>query len=233
MSNLDYPLTLALQNYMPVLLPTLGLMWIAQGIARIDRAVGRLAWVGVALIFAGGLLKANWKLVMSLSRVDVPLFRQALFPLLAPGFTFVAWSVWLMRQKSAISKRRIWLPPLLVAGVVGLASLSLAIALPSRVWAFVLIGLVTGASTVLAIALATQARQQHLNLAAILFIVNLLVNFGLSGIAAMPQRTLAVEWTEQIISTISGAAFAAAAWMLTQLHASRTSQRVIFNLNKT
>ncbi|NJM39942.1 MAG: hypothetical protein HC853_03770 [Anaerolineae bacterium] len=140
MSDLNYPLTLALQNYMPVVLAMLGMVWIAQSITSADRAVG----------------------------------------LLAPGFTFVAWAVWQMRRAHPIpNTRRIWLAPVFMACAAGLSSGALALLLPSRAWAFVLIGCVTAASTALAMLLAAQARGQGINIAAVLFLVNLLMNFSL------------------------------------------------------
>lgn len=216
MSHPDFPLTLAIQNYMPVVFSALGLFWIARMINRTDAAASRLAFVGVGLIVLAGALKAAWKLVMSLSRIDVPLFSQALFPLIAPGFTLVAWALFASGGARSPVRRGIglWLPPVAVSVVVLGLALLLALTQPGRTWVFVLIGASTAANVALAALLIRRAWRQSNVLAAGLFALNLVITFALSGIAGMPNKPLEVHWVEQIISTISNAGFAWAAWMV-------------------
>jgi hypothetical protein len=212
----NFPLTMALQNYMPVLFSALGLFWVAQMIHRADPEAGRLAFTGVALVVVAGTLKASWKLTMSVAKVDVPLFSQSLFPLLAPGFTCIAWSLFVSRGAAGQGSggAMVWLVPLLIsAASLGIA-LILALTQPGRVWVFVLIGVSTVANVALALLLIQRARQQRNGLAAGLFALNLVITFALSGIAGMPNKTLEVHWVEQIISTVSNAGFAWAAWMV-------------------
>jgi hypothetical protein len=207
---------MAVQNYMPVLFSALGLYWVAQMIHRADPAAGRLAFTGVALVVVAGALKASWKLTMSVARVDVPLFSQSLFPLLAPGFTFIAWALFVSRGAAGQGSggAKVWLPPLLISAVALGVALALALTQPNRAWVFVLIGVSTVANVALALLLIQRARQQHNWLAAGLFALNLVITFALSGIAGMPNKQLEVHWVEQIISTISNAGFAWAAWMV-------------------
>lgn len=207
---------MALQNYMPVVLSALGLIWIAQMIRATHTAAGRLAFAGVALIVLAGMLKATWKLVMSIARVDMPLLSQSLFPLIAPGFSFVAWALFVSKQARLQNGNGavVWLPSVLASAAMLLFALALAVTRPDRMWVFVLIGVATVANVALAALLIHSALQQHKGLAAGLFALNLVITFVLSGIAGMPNKSLEVHWVEQIISTISNAGFAWAAWML-------------------
>jgi hypothetical protein len=94
----DFPLSMALQNYMPVILSGIGLFLVARMVSAAHAAAGRLALAGAALIVVAGTLKASWKLVMALSRLDLPLLSQSLFPLIAPGFTLMAWALFWSQQ---------------------------------------------------------------------------------------------------------------------------------------
>ncbi len=220
MSYPDFPLTLALQNFMPVVLSALGLWWIAADVRARNTAAGDAARLGVALIVTAGVMKALWKLVMALSRVDVPILSQALFPMIAPGFTLVAWSV-LAADQSNWRARAAWLPPLLVSIAALGAAVMLSLIQPGRTWVFVLIGLSTMSNMALAVLLIRASLRRSKRLAAVLFGVNLTITFALSAIASSPNRSLEVHWTEQIISTISNAGFAWAAWMLTHTQDAR------------
>ncbi|MCS6846476.1 MAG: hypothetical protein RMN52_02020 [Anaerolineae bacterium] len=216
MTHPNFPLVMALQNYMPVVLSALGLIWIAQMIRATHAAAGRLAFAGAALIILAGTLKATWKLVMSIARVDMPLLSQSLFPLIAPGFSFVAWALFVSKWVRSPNSNGavLWLPPVLVSAAALLFALALAVTRPDRTWVFVLIGVATAANVALAVLLIHSALQRRNGLAAGLFALNLIITFALSGIAGMPNKSLEVHWVEQIISTISNAGFAWAAWML-------------------
>ena len=215
MADLDYPLIMALQNYMPVLFSALGLWWIAQMIRAEDRALGQMALAGFALITVAGVMKATWKLTMSISHTDVALFRDALFVLIGPGFTMMTFS--LRPHPSPLPAGegvRVWRKPLLISVVALAVAGALAIALQSRAWVFVLMGLTTIANTAFMILLMRRARRQGQTLALALFGLNLALSFALAGIGALPNKTLEVNWVEQMISTFSNAGFAWAAWML-------------------
>jgi hypothetical protein len=208
----DFPLSMALQNYMPVILSGIGLFLVARMVSAAHAAAGRLALAGAALIVVAGTLKASWKLVMALSRSDLPLLSQSLFPLIAPGFTLMAWALfWSQRHAN---RPLVWWPPALVSAVALLGALALGITRADRAWVFVLIGLSTAANVSLAGLLIRGALQRGSYLAAGLFALNLLITFALSGIAGMPNKPLEIHWTEQIISTISNAGFAWAAWTM-------------------
>lgn len=231
MSDLNFPLSMALQNYMPVLFSALGLWWIAQMVRGEDRARGQMALAGFALITIAGVLKASWKLSMSISHTDVALFRDSLFVLIGPGFTLMAYSVLprpsAARPWSAAEGREgrgegkhVWRMPLFISVVALAIAGTMAVALQSRSWVFVLMGLTTIANTAFMILLMRRARVQHQPVALALFGINLVLSFALAGIGALPNKTLESHWIEQIVSTLSNAGFAYAAWALT--HQRRT-----------
>ncbi|MCS6774566.1 MAG: hypothetical protein NZ693_10715, partial [Thermoflexales bacterium] len=217
-----FPLSLALQNYMPVVLSAIGFFLVARMVTREDWLAGRFVLAGATALVVAGVMKASWKLAMAVARLDVPLFNQAFFPIIAPGFMIMAWGVWASRRFA--SPRSVLLPPLLTVALVLSLAGALALAAPGRTWAHWLIAVSTVGNVSLAILLIRRALRQHLPLAAGLFALNLLITFALSSIAAMPEKPLAIHWTEQIISTVSNAGFAWAAWMLTQPKAAPVAQ---------
>lgn len=224
MTDLNFPLSMALQNYMPVLLSALGVFWIAQLIRRESPARGQMAWVGLVLILVAGVLKATWKLSMSLSHADVALFRDSLFPIVGPGFTLMTFA--LMKKRD---DKPIWRMPTVICGVaLGLAG-ALAISLQSRVWVYLMMGLTTVANTAFMILLMRRAWAQHQAVAFALFAVNLIVGFVLAGIGALPNKTLESHWIEQLVSTVSNAGFACAAWLLAYGHVNVTRAQTKLN----
>lgn len=214
MTDLNFPLSMALQNYMPVLLSTLAFYWIAQMVRAKLNGAGNIAMAGVALTFVGGMLKATWKLSMSLTHADVALFRDGLFPLIGPGFTLMAFAFGARRDD-----KRAWLWPLLISGAAWVVAAAVAITVPGRMWVYVLMGLTTVASTLFMLLLMRESKTQHQMLALILFALNLLGGFGMAGIGAMPNKTLETHWMEQILSTAQNAALAWGAWRLAHRHA--------------
>ena len=73
----------------------------------------------------------------------------------------------------------------------------------------------------LSVLLIQQARRLGLTLAAILFLANIVIVFILSGLARIPEQTIALQWGEQILNTFSQGAFLYAAWQLVQTTAAR------------
>jgi hypothetical protein len=217
MADLNFPLSMALQNYMPVLFSALGLWWIAQMIRAEDRALGQMALVAFALITVAGVLKATWKLTMSISNTDVALFRDSLFVLIGPGFTMMAFAT--RPRSNPLPKGKgdgfgVWRKPLLISVIALAVAGAMAVALQSRAWVFVLMGLTTVANTAFMILLMRRAKARGQMLAFALFGINLVLSFVLAGIGGMPNKTLETHWVEQIVSTLSNAGFAYAAWVL-------------------
>lgn len=214
---MEYTIPLALQDFMPVALASAGLFFLAAMIARADRRAGRIALLGAWLIMLGGGLKAAWKLNMAMTGNDVAWMSNSLFVLLAPGFTLMASALW-----SAHSRMRgrpldfdITLMALGMVAVILAVALVLGLLLPvSSAWKFVLLGVTTVANVVLSVLCIVQAFRMGQRNVAILFILNVVAVLVLQGLARIPEQTIPLQWTEQLINTFSSAAFALAAWKL-------------------
>ncbi len=205
-----YTLSLALVDFLPVLFAAIGLYFIVQMVAHVNSHQGRVAAVGVLLTVAGGLSKASWKLVMALSQgqVNLTVLDDALFVLMAPGYTLIAWSVWqtsrMVRQQKTFHT---WFPPVTLIALTFAGSIALYVASPSSpAWERLLLSVMVLATTVTGILLIIFAFRQNLALAGWLLILNLLGVFTLNGMARMEQ-TIMLQWFEQSINALSWLVF--------------------------
>ncbi|WP_298818488.1 hypothetical protein [Chloroflexus sp.] len=214
--EMEYSLALALEDYLPVIFSIIGVSLIARTIWQLDRPLGMMAFVGVGLMAVGGVLKATWKLLMAINGTDVPLFSQALFPMIAPGFTLIAMAVYSytrqLRGKAGV--RWPWLAPLIVISLfVGGSAL---IAANGGPWRVPLIMLATIANVALLLMLAVGAWRRNMRPLAVVFVVVLLVVIGMSQMASNVPQTIAVQWFEQIAQTLAQLAFCLGVWQLTR-----------------
>ncbi|MFD9465402.1 hypothetical protein [Streptomyces sp. NPDC060027] len=108
----DYPVALALQDFMPVVLTGVGAACLIRPVARAVPRARATAATGTALILAGGLSKAVWKLVVSLDGPDVQPMNKALFPLLAAGFLLLAHALLTLPSPVASPRGTDRVPPL-------------------------------------------------------------------------------------------------------------------------
>jgi hypothetical protein len=217
----EYTVPLALEDFIPVILSSIGLWWLSRMIGRKDAALGQMATIGWALITTGGLLKATWKLTMALTRsgTDIVWMDKGMFVWMAAGFTLMACAAWLFSEQGAGSPRtsRIWAAPAIVLGL-SLAAI-LFTGFPDvtvNTWRFLLLGVMTIGNVVLVVLLIQMARKRQLNLAALFFLLNIVIVFILSGLARIPDQTIPLQWTEQLLNTFAQGAFAFAAWKLAQ-----------------
>jgi hypothetical protein len=81
-------------------------------------------------------------------------------------------------------------------------------------WRFILLGVMTIGNVVMVVLLIQQARYSNLNNMAWLFLANIVIVFVLSGLARMPDQSIPLQWTEQLLNTFGQGAFAYAAWRL-------------------
>lgn len=208
---MEYTLSLALEDFVPVVLSSLGLFFIRRMVlARVGGLPGRVATLGWVLITVGGLSKSTWKLIMALTdgTRDVAVLDNALFVFLAPGFVCMAWAVWRMRG----GKGGWGVPAGIIATFYVLALITVLTSPGARTWVFVLLGLTTLANLTLGILLIRQAWQKGQKGMGVLFVVNLVAIFILSGLARVEPQTIPLQWIEQSINTVSQGAFALAAW---------------------
>jgi len=212
-----FPISLALYNFLPVTLTGLALWFLARYVADQAPREHRLALLGGALILAGGLAKASWKLLAATTGTDLVWLSNALFPLMAPGFALLAPALWgaLRGQRGRPVPGGLWR--------VGVAAIMLAFAAAAlrhgvlairRGWflpLLVLASLGNLAASVLLIRAALLLRSWG---TALLFGVNLLMIFALQPIAMMNPKPLAMHWLEQSLTALGTACFAAAAYRL-------------------
>lgn len=204
----NYPMSLALFDYVPVFLTFLGyggwVLWQADLFAGLQAyALG-----AVLLMFAGGFLKASWKTIIAGSRRDIRWMEHALFLLLTPGACLFAWALWLARgqigdQQVAVETSSVIVP-------VIISAIFIAVSLPrinkSEKWFLPLVLLLTLAMAWIALVAAWMAWQQGAVIAASLFVANFLAS---SITAKMSRRaaSIAAQWRMEWANTASAALF--------------------------
>ncbi|MFJ3666906.1 hypothetical protein ACIPSE_10670 [Streptomyces sp. NPDC090106] len=208
----DYPVSLAVEDFVPVLLTAVAAARLVRPAARTGRDGRLLALAGTVLIASGGLSKAVWKLVVALDGPDIQPLNKALFPLLSAGFLLL--SLALLRfplrtegvSASADTSRLRWV----FAGLwTAVSALSLALGSTAPVMV-----LAIAAVTVCAIRLILLARAAGDTLAASAAGFWLLGMYVLGPLAARPDQSVALQWIEQSCNTLTQAAAVLAAWRL-------------------
>ncbi|UFS97725.1 hypothetical protein [Nocardia huaxiensis] len=196
----DYPVSLAVEDFAPVLLTTWGVLLLRRIAARPPVVLGAAVLIGT-----GGFTKATAKLVAAAGGPDSELLRGLLFPLLTLGFAVLCLE--LVRTSVGLTPR--WLailaPSLTLVCAVG--AIVAADPLPMLVSTTVF-------ATLTGIHLIELSRARGDSLAAGLFGGQLLVFFILGPLAARPDQTVALQWAEQLCNTAAQAAFLVAAWRL-------------------
>jgi hypothetical protein len=222
---IDFPLSLALFNFVPVVLAGAGVWLLARLVGDQDPQRGTLALAGAGLILIGGLAKATWKLVASATGTDLAWLGNALFPLMAPGFALLSVSLLGASRRMARRNSPAW-PVWVAIGAISAAFVAAGLRtwvweIP-RGWLLPLLALASVCNLVLsALAIAAALRLRKPWVAA-LFAVNLAMIFALQPIAVAPTKTLAMHWTEQSLTALGTACFALGALLLRKLAAERT-----------
>jgi hypothetical protein len=214
-----YTLSLALEDFIPVILSSIGLYFVSRMVQSVDARLGRMAFSGFVLVSIGGFLKATWKLVMAATetRVNLAWFDKGMFMWMSVGFTLLAFALWFMSEIRSGKRQpnRIWLGPAIVLGLSLFAILFTGFPdLTVNTWRFILLGVMTIGNVVMVVLLIQQARYNNLNKMAWLFLANIVIVFVLSGLARMPEQSIPLQWTEQLLNTFGQGAFAYAAWKL-------------------
>jgi hypothetical protein len=212
---MEYTLSLALVDFLPVAFTAIGLFYIVRMVAHVNALQGRVAAVGAVLTVAGGLLKATWKLFMASSNgnVDIRWMDDGLFAWMAPGYTLLAFSVWqTVRSVRGQKIFHAWLAPGILIVLMFAGSIYLYISNPnSPAWERVLLSVMVLATLVTGILLVIFGFRQKMPLAGWLFIANLAGILLLNGLARLPEQPIALQWIEEIINTVSWLAFMIAA----------------------
>lgn len=211
---MEYTLSLALVDFLPVFFTAVGLVAITRMVAHVNATQGRVALYGTLLTIAGGFFKATWKLLMASSNgvVDIRWMEEGLFVFMAPGYILLAWSVWqTVRTVQGKNGHHAWIPPLAMIGIVFAASVTLFVMYPnSPAWERVLLSVMVLATFITGIFLLVFAFRQRLSTAGWLFILNLIGIFLLNGLARLESQPISLQWIEESINTLAWLAFAIA-----------------------
>ena len=194
---------------MPVVLSSIGLWVVAGLVGRADPSNGRMAKLGWALVSAGGICKASWKLVLGITdgATDIRWLDNSLFLFMAAGFVFFAFAL-------AEHRSPAWKVPLgVVTGSYVAAALSLFLG-GSRSWFFVLLAVAAVANLVATGRLARRSWRIGAIMGALLFWLNFAVILLLPGFARLPDQTIALQWVEQSVNTVGQMGFLVASLLL-------------------
>ena len=217
-----YTLGLALEDFLPVIFSSIGLYFVSRMVKNVNARLGQMATIGWILVSIGGFLKAIWKLTMALtnSQTNIAWFDKGMFMWMSVGFTLLAFALWFMSEIRSSKRQpgRIWLGPTIVLGLSVIAIFFTGFPdLTVNTWRFILLGVMTIGNVVMVILLIQQARYNNLNKMAWLFLTNIVIVFVLSGLARMPDQSIPLQWTEQLLNTFGQGAFAYAAWKLASI----------------
>ena len=219
----NYSLSLALFDFIPVILSGLGWYWLSHWVALKAPEYRGILVTGGVLVVLGGISKVSWKLVIALSGNAIEFLNNNLFLLMTPGFALIFASVW--RAASGPIARPLR-DPLIHAGLVlTLLSPLVISALTShpRAWFLALVGLTTVFNCLIIGRLFAYTWPRGQRLTACLFGFNLLAAFILSALARTGDHSEAMQWLEEIINTGAQGALAFAAYRLTQKEQKRSS----------
>jgi len=214
-----YTVSLALVDFLPTLFSSIGLWFIQRSISQIHAKLGRMAFIGWIAVTLGGLFKAIWKLCMALSngQLDIVVFDKGLFVWLGFGFLLMvyAWSYAMRVVDQRNPRQNVWLWPAISSAVFLAAAVATGFPDPARsTWRFVLLGLLTISNITLLVLLIKRALRMDRKLIALLFAVNLIISLTLSGLARIPDQTIALQWIEELINTVAQVAFCYGMWQL-------------------
>ncbi|BCJ76744.1 hypothetical protein CS0771_62880 [Catellatospora sp. IY07-71] len=207
----DYPVIMALEDYVPTLLALAG-FWVLGGASqRIDPLAAMLGRAGAVLIGLGGVAKSTWKLVLSAFGHDWPWLEQSLFPLMATGALLVLWSL----TTTLRGKVTPWWPYALIGVAVAGAAVGTGSLQPAFITA-------TAGVTLISVLGAVLAGRHRAWLAVALFVLGIVAVTSLVPLRSHPEHhTVAFQWMEQGINTVAQAIFLVAA--LLTVRAARTA----------
>lgn len=203
-------LPLAIEDYLPVALFAIGLLFVVKIIFNRNSEAGKLAFVGGILVTLGGFFKATWKLIQALGGNDIPLLNNSLFVLLSAGFICVAWAFWKSRL-AEINSFSLWAIPIVLILILWSIAMYFGFFTESRARFFILLGATTLANLALLFQLMLLSYKNQLWLGIGLYLINLLVIFALARSA---DQAVTMQWIKQLSTTLSQFSFALASWFL-------------------
>jgi len=209
---MEYTISLALVDFLPVIFTTIGFYFLFKMVSHVDATQGKVFLIGAVLTVMGGLIKATWKLIIASTGNDFRWMDDGMFVWMAPGYTILVWSIWqtvrAVREKKTFN---VWLTPAIIVILTLAGSFYLNTSSPdSPAWKLILLSVMVLASVITSILLIVFAFRQKLTLAGVLFVINLIIIFVMNGLARIPEQTIALQWIEESINSVSWLCFAVA-----------------------
>ncbi|MEP5763632.1 MAG: hypothetical protein ABJ308_03530 [Halieaceae bacterium] len=212
----DYGLGLALFDYIPVALSALGLYLLAGLLSQVLPTARPLMLAAVALVAAGGLSKASWKLVWALSHSNIELLSHLLFILMAPGMLIMACHVGSASYRwaggNAPVKPALW-AALLIAPIMA-GSLVLGMTQEGRAWFFLLLAAASVANISMSTLLIRLSWRLRDRVTALIFLFSILIILSLSGLSRISAGSAPLQWLAECLNTLAHGSFALAVWRL-------------------
>ena len=214
----EYSLALALFDYLPVAVSALGLSWLALLVGGDERRMQSWCLFGVALVIAGGLSKASWKLLWVLTGEDITVLANLLFILMAPGMVLLATHcyraqrLWRNEPHGPVAPWQaamlIILPVYLAAGALYEGEAG------SRAWFFILLGCASLANIAISGMLVryTWSKRQHTT--ALLYLLSICLILGLSGLSRVSAGSAPLQWLAEALNLMAHGSFALATWRI-------------------
>lgn len=193
---MEYTLGLSLLDFVPTIAFLVGAYFLVKiSLQHRGTACGRMMMAGTLLVFAGGFLKASWKLLYTLQIADLRLLSELQFVLLSIGFLGMLVAVILLSRS-------------LKASAGGGSVMAIA------VWKIPLLAVMTICSLGAQGILAYISFQKKTKLAGAFFILAILCMLGMSGMASGSEQTVATQWIEESINSIGQIGFALGSYLL-------------------
>lgn len=206
-------IALALLDFTPILLLSLGLFFLAQLVDRLDHRCRRMALSGFALVAVGGLARATSNLALAITGQEIPLLATLLHVFSGPGFTLMAGA--LIRARAISRGRQIardpWILPTAFWWAFLLAALYLS-GSPGGDWNLVLLALALIGRTTTCAATAVLGWARQLHMAAGLLGFNALATGALVALRFLAPANLWTQLIGQVLYLSAEAAFAFACW---------------------
>lgn len=213
----DYSLGLALFDCLPVLLSAIGLYLLANLLAKALPSSRALLLLAFALVVAGGVSKATWKLIWVLARENIVVLDSLLFVCMAPGMILLAFhtasaaSRWRGGAAAAHPGRNSLI--LIVPVLAGAAFLATS-QTEGRAWFFLLLSASALANIVMTALLLHLSWGWKQRLTAALFLVSILLTLSLSSLARIAAGSAPLQWLAESINLFATGSFALAVWRL-------------------
>lgn len=207
----DYSLSLALFDYIPVALSAIGLFMLAGLLARISPASRPWLLGAAALVTAGGLSKAGWKLSWVLTGADHAWADNLLFVLVAPGMILLGWHT--------AGARRVWRDirpgsPTRNAAIAIALLYAAALSAEGRAWFFILLAGAALANVLMSGILIGWAWELDDRPSAGIFLFSILVVLSLGGLARVSAGSAPLQWLAECLNALAQGSFALAVWRL-------------------